>query len=105
MPVAPSPSRMKITEKLETKSRLGTRTRRQLACSRSAAAIPVTAEREPGTSGRTQGERKEMIPAASGVRRPIPAAGSLLIRMIVKDRDLYGVNLRIAPDVPVYGRA
>ena len=43
--VAPSPSRMKITEKLETKSRLGTITRRQSACSKSAAATPVTADR------------------------------------------------------------
>ena len=45
IPVAPSPSRMKIAEKLETKSRLGTITRRQSAFSRSAAATPVTAER------------------------------------------------------------
>ena len=36
---------MKITEKLETKRRLGTITRRQFASSRSAAATPVTAER------------------------------------------------------------
>ena len=43
--VAPSPSRMKIAEKLETKRRLGTITRRQSAFSKSAAATPVTAER------------------------------------------------------------
>ena len=39
----------------------------------------MTAERYPGTSGRTQGERKETIPAASAARIPTPAAGLLLI--------------------------
>ena len=44
-PVAVSPSRMKIVEKLATKSRLGPSTRRQSASSSSAAETPVTAER------------------------------------------------------------
>ena len=44
-PVAVSPSRMKIAEKLATKSRLGPSTRRQSASSSSAAETPVTAER------------------------------------------------------------
>ena len=44
-PVAVSPSRMKIAEKLATKSRLGPSTRRQPALSSSAAETPVTAER------------------------------------------------------------
>ena len=44
-PVAVSPSRMKIAEKLATKSRLGPSTRRQPASSSSAAETPLTAER------------------------------------------------------------
>ena len=44
-PVAVSPSRMKIAEKLATKRRLGPRTRRQPALSSSAADTPVTADR------------------------------------------------------------
>src|SRR3954468_24675016 len=100
MPVAPSPSRMKIAEKLETKSRLGTRTRRQFACSRSAAAIPVTAERYPGTSGSTQGERNETIPAARAVSTPGRAVGSLTSGILAEK---YGHDLRLAPDAPVYG--
>jgi len=44
-PVAVSPSRMKIAEKLPTKIRLGPTTRRQSASSSSAAETPVTAER------------------------------------------------------------
>ena len=60
-----------------------------------------------------------MIPAASAVRTPIPAAGSLLMRGILADagpgirtprhqsddRDLYGVELRAGADVRAYGRA
>jgi hypothetical protein len=44
-PVAVRPSRMKIAEKLATKSRLGPSTRRQLAFSSSFGETPVTAER------------------------------------------------------------
>src|SRR5262249_25292144 len=64
-------------EKLAMNSRLGTSTRRQFACSRSPSETPVTAERYPGTSGRTQGERNETSPAASAAKIPTPAAGSL----------------------------
>ena len=44
-PVAVRPRKMKIAEKLATKSRLGTSTRRQPASSSSAAETPLTAER------------------------------------------------------------
>ena len=44
-PVAVRPRRMKIAEKLATKSRLGPSTRRQPASSSSSAETPVTAER------------------------------------------------------------
>ena len=44
-PVAVSPTAMKIAEKLATKSRLGTRIRRQPAVSSSPAETPLTAER------------------------------------------------------------
>ena len=44
-PVAVSPRTMKIAEKLATKSRLGPRTRRQPALSRSSGETPLTAER------------------------------------------------------------
>ncbi len=74
---------MKIAEKLATKSRLGASTRRQSACSRSVAETPVTAERYPGTSGSTQGERKETRPAASAAKIPTPAAGSLSMERIL----------------------
>ena len=43
--VAVSPSRMKISEKLATNSRLGTSTRRVPACLMSAGATPMTVER------------------------------------------------------------
>ena len=45
IPVAVSPRRMKMVEKLATKSRLGTRTRRHSARSSSPTATPLTAER------------------------------------------------------------
>src|SRR4051794_8308429 len=71
---------MNMTEKLATKIRLGARTLRQLTSSSSATETPVTADRYPGTRGRTHGERNDTMPAPSAAKRPIPAAGSPCIQ-------------------------
>src|SRR5437764_4858336 len=76
---APTPSTTKIAEKLRTKRRLGTSTRRLRVRVRSAGATPATVERYPGTSGSTHGERNETAPAATAARTVTPLAGSLEI--------------------------
>ena len=64
---------MKIAEKLATNARLGPITR---VARISSGATPATAEMYPGTSGSTQGDRKEISPAPNATGMPMPDAGS-----------------------------
>ena len=76
MKLALAPSRINTIEKPITKANVFTRILRVTALSRSSALsssreTPEINDMYPGTSGSTQGERKEMIPAANAAIRPI----------------------------------
>src|SRR5439155_23446884 len=81
---APSPSTMKISEKVPTNTALRPSTRGSTRPPSSRGSVPETVARYPGTSGRQQGDRNDTSPAANASA-------------------MFGASTiqRIPPDVPV----